>query len=103
MDFLRRVSPGTRTFLDMILYNKPFRDKLLEQAEPQRSKTMIVGVSKVICTCGEEMVRTGGTFGGGGDVVDRSTYGCTDCKKYVIVLTPAQSFQDEFAEKVAGR
>ena len=42
----------------------------------------IIGVKQVICTCGKEMVRTGGVFGGS---MPHSTYYCADCHKAVNV------------------
>jgi hypothetical protein len=57
---------------------------------------MIVGVSKVICTCNKEMIRTGGVFG----EVCSYTYYCNYCKKYVLVITPNDINQKEFSERI---
>jgi len=62
---------------------------------------MITGVKKVVCTCGPEMRRTGGHFGGDGPVTD--TYYCGSCQKHVIVVTPKEEEQKEFVERLAGR
>ena len=62
---------------------------------------LITGVKKVVCTCEQEMVRTGGHFGGDGPVTD--TYYCNGCKKHVIVVTPNQVEQDDFVERWKGR
>lgn len=43
----------------------------------------IIGVKSVICTCGKEMERTGGVFGGS---VTFDTHICYDCDKAVNVL-----------------
>ena len=59
---------------------------------------MIVGVKSVICTCGRVMKRTGGTFGGDGPTTD--TYYCSSCKKHVIIVTPIQEEQTEFANQI---
>jgi len=58
---------------------------------------MIVGVKKVICTCGKEMVRTGGSFGG--DSPSTETYYCSDCRKHVVIITPKELEQKEFAQR----
>ena len=58
---------------------------------------MIVGVKKVVCTCGKEMRRTGGKFGGE-RITD--TYYCDDCQKHIIIVTPKREEQAEFAERV---
>ena len=58
---------------------------------------MKVGVKKVVCTCGKEMRRTGGVFGG---EITTDTYYCGDCQKHIIVVTPNKEEQEEFAEKV---
>jgi hypothetical protein len=59
---------------------------------------MIVGVKKVICTCGLEMLRKGGVFGG--DVVTQDTYYCPNCQKHIIVLTPKEDDQKEFVDRL---
>jgi len=59
---------------------------------------MIVGVKKVICTCGKAMVRTGGSFGG--DSPSTETYYCSACRKHVIIITPRELEQKEFAQRV---
>jgi len=57
---------------------------------------MIVGIKKVVCTCGTEMRRTGGVFG---EVVT-GTYYCDSCRKHIIVVTPNQKDQEEFAQRI---
>ena len=42
----------------------------------------IVGVHKVICVCGEPMIRTGGIFG----EFCLETYACKTCNKAVNVI-----------------
>ena len=59
---------------------------------------MIIGVSKVMCACGEEMVRTGGSFGDK-KIVSNNTYMCRACEKYVLVLTLSREYQEEFAQE----
>jgi len=59
---------------------------------------MIVGVKEVICTCGKDMIRTGGVFGG---EQTTDTYYCRDCQKHIIVVTPRQLEQDEFATRIS--
>lgn len=61
---------------------------------------MIVGVKRVVCTCEQEMRRTGGHFGGDGPATD--TYYCYYCQKHIIVVTPKGEEQKEFAERVRG-
>jgi hypothetical protein len=56
---------------------------------------MTFGVKKVICTCGKEMIRAGGIFGGE-SILSNDTYVCSDCEKYVLVLTPNKEHQKEF-------
>ena len=58
---------------------------------------MQVGVRKVVCTCGKEMRRMGGTFGGGKPTTD--TYHCYRCQKHVVVVTPDIREQEEFAAR----
>lgn len=53
-----------------------------------------IGVDKVVCTCGEDMRRTGGVFGG---AVMSDTYYCSNCKKHVVVVTPKEEEQVDFA------
>lgn len=59
---------------------------------------LIVGVHKVVCTCGKEMRRTGGVFGG--DYPSQDTYYCDDCKKHVIITTPKQEDQEDFVKRL---
>lgn len=54
-------------------------DQLIIKGE--QIMTKIIGVSKVICTCGKEMERTGGVFG----ELTYSTYICRKCDKAVNV------------------
>lgn len=61
--------------------------------------TNIVGVKKVVCTCGEDMRRTGGVFGG---EMTTDTYYCDDCQKHIIVVTPKREEQVEFVLKIRG-
>ena len=56
-----------------------------------------VGVSKVICHCGQELERTGGVFGGD-KVIEKDTYYCSKCKGYILVLIPNERYQREFDE-----
>jgi len=58
---------------------------------------MIVGIKKAVCTCGKEMRRTGGVFGG---EQTTDTYYCNDCRKHIVVITPNHKDQEEFAERV---
>jgi len=58
---------------------------------------MILGVKKVICTCGKDMRRTGGVFG---SEIIQDTYYCDDCQKHIIVITPKTKEQEEFVERV---
>ena len=60
---------------------------------------LTVGVGEVKCTCGELMRRTGGHFGGDGP--SDETYYCGGCKKHVIVVTPNEEEQEEFAQRIA--
>jgi len=62
---------------------------------------MIVGVKEVVCTCSLEMRRTGGHFGGDSPVTD--TYYCDNCRKHIIVVTPKEEEQEEFAKRLARR
>lgn len=55
----------------------------------------IVGVESVICTCGKEMKRTGGTLGW---ECDSSTYYCKHCKKVVNVIVLPEDKTNEFIE-----
>jgi len=59
---------------------------------------MIVGVRSVVCTCGSEMRRTGGVFGG--DTPSQDTYYCDKCQKHVIIITPKQEAQEEFVKEL---
>ena len=61
---------------------------------------MITGVSKVICTCGIEMRRTGGVFGG---AITTDTYYCKDCQKHVIIVTPKTKEQEKFYREMRSR
>lgn len=61
--------------------------------------TLTVGIKKAICTCGEDMKRTGGTFGG--DSPSTETYYCSSCQKHIIVVTPHQEEQEEFVQRIA--
>jgi hypothetical protein len=61
---------------------------------------MEVGVNKVICTCGEEMTRTGGVWGG---EITSSTYYCYHCQKHVVVVTPKEEDQKEFVQELKLR
>jgi len=58
---------------------------------------MIVGIKRVVCTCGKDMRRTGGVFGG---EITQDTYYCYDCQKHIIVITPKIKEQEEFAERL---
>lgn len=58
---------------------------------------MIIGVKTVVCTCGAEMRRTGGIFGG---EPTQDTYYCDHCQKHVIVLSPKGEEQKEFAQRI---
>lgn len=58
---------------------------------------MIVGVKKVICTCGEDMIRTGGVFGG--ESLPQDTYYCANCPKYIVVITPKEKEQTGFTQR----
>ncbi len=58
---------------------------------------MTVGASKVICACGNTMKRTGGVFG---EIVQEAHF-CDNCRKHVVVVTPKQEKQEEFAERLA--
>jgi len=60
---------------------------------------MIIGIKKAICTCGKDMKRTGGMFGG---EITQDTYYCGDCQKHIIVLTPNIKEQGEFTEKLVS-
>lgn len=55
------------------------------------------GMMKVVCTCGKDMRRTGGSFGGN---ITQDTYCCDDCSKRIIVITPKVKEQEEFAKRV---
>jgi len=61
---------------------------------------MIVGVKKVVCTCGKDMRRTGGVFGG---EITSDTYYCDDCQKHIIVITPKTKEQAEFTSMLGGK
>ncbi len=62
---------------------------------------MTVGVKNVTCTCGHEMRRTGGVFGGDGPPQD--TYYCDTCQKHIIILTPDNKDQEEFYLRLKGQ
>lgn len=61
---------------------------------------MIVGVKGVVCTCGKDMERLGGVFGG---KITTDTYYCSGCQKHVIVATPRAEKQEEFALEVKAQ
>ena len=61
---------------------------------------MIVGVKSVVCTCGQQMRRTGGSFGG--NPPSQDTYYCSLCQKHVVVVTPNQDDQEEFVRELEG-
>ena len=62
---------------------------------------LTVGIKSAMCTCGFVMKRTGGTFGG--DSPSTETYYCRGCRKHVIVVTPHELEQKEFAESVDAK
>ena len=62
----------------------------------RNSETMITGVQKVICTCGQDMTKTGGIFGGMSP--EQDTYYCQLCQKHVVVVTPKDKEQKEFTQ-----
>ena len=59
---------------------------------------MIVGIKKAVCTCGMDMRRTGGTFGG--DSAPTDTYYCAACEKHVVIGTPKKEEQVEFTQRI---
>lgn len=59
---------------------------------------LIVGVRKVVCTCGKEMERKGGVFGG--HYASQDSYYCADCQKHVIIITPNQEDQEDFVRRL---
>lgn len=59
---------------------------------------MIVGVKKVVCTCGKEMERTGGVFGDGTPTID--TYLCFDCGNAVNVVTLSQEESNRLTKEI---
>lgn len=60
---------------------------------------MIVGIKKVVCTCGKDMTRTGGVFG----EIMSDTYFCKICQRHVIVVTPNWKDQEEFAQRLKAK
>lgn len=61
---------------------------------------MLVGVKRVVCTCGKDMRRTGGVFGG---EITQDTYYCDDYQKHIIVITPKTKEQEEFTARLGGK
>jgi len=59
----------------------------------------IVGVKTVICTCGKEMVRTGGVFG---PDLFMDSYLCLNCPKVVNVITLSEDEAERMIENRKG-
>ena len=60
----------------------------------------LLGVKSVVCTCGEEMERTGGQFGGS---VTYDTYYCRTCHKAVNVVDLSKETVKEMEDLLLHR
>lgn len=56
--------------------------------------TKIAGVHNVVCTCGRDMVRTGGVYGS----TIMSTYACRSCGKAVNAIDLSEEAVKELFE-----
>ena len=59
-----------------------------------------LGVKLIVCTCGKEMERTGGQFGGS---ITYDTYYCRTCHKAVNVVDLPQAEVKEMEELLLRR